>query len=210
MRSLNGTTVNQHFLPYGETKELENGDIIVLADVAPFQFQTFSYAPYQFWDPPIPQGKQPPIKAWGMFLDLVSKEVTYLTERHYFITDSGQKNLSFTTDERDSWICSFGINRSGDIELEDRNDAIDLYAEIKTGETYTYRAGIVPPGRAYYYFAWKELGWNRTRGRNDMQETERTERAVFQAIFHTSTGKYFRILPVVPNLELDQNRDARK
>lgn len=201
MRTLNGTTVNQYFLAYGESKELENGDIIVLASVAPLQFEKISYAPYQFWNSAKPQRKHPPPGTWGMFLDLVSKKVSYLTEGRYFVSDPGIKNFSIGTERTDNWLFSFGINRFRNMVIEDRKDSIDLIAEVKTGETYTYRGGIVPPGKEFPYFAWKELGWNKTRGRYDMNESEFSELGVNQAVFHTSNGMYFRILYVVPDLE---------
>ncbi len=200
MRSLSGTTIGRNFLPYGDTRELEDGDFIVLADCAPFQFKKISYRPRQFWEPPIPQDSPPPPDAWGMFLDLISREVIYLTGNQYFMTEKDTKSLSLTPDKPDNWICTLGLDPRN-IAIYDRIDDRDLFAEIKTGDTYTYRAGIVPAGKAYRTFDWQILKWARTRGRDDMKEDERHPHAVFSAIFHTSAGRYFRIIPIIPDLE---------
>ena len=201
MRSLNGTTVNRDFLSYGDTAELDDGDIIVLADIAPFQFHKISYTPYQFWDSAVPPGERPPAGAWGLFIDLDRKRVFYLTENKYYLIAPSENNMSLSRDQVENWICSFGINTAGYAVIEDRRDSIDLYAEIKTGPTYDYRKGLVPPGNTYYYFSWQELGWNLVRSNDQADELEISSKLIYRAVFQTSSNRHFRILKIIPDLE---------
>lgn len=65
-RSLNGTTINAEFIPYGTSRQLGEGDIIVLAGIAPFRFSTSRVE------------KAPPPSGWGMLIDGRSRTVKYL------------------------------------------------------------------------------------------------------------------------------------
>ncbi len=201
MRSLVGTTINHRFLAYGETMKLKHNDFIVIADIAPFQFKEISYGKYQFWEHPTINNPSPPPQAWGIFLDLVSHEMTYLTKNRYFMSEEDAANLSLSTHETNDWTCLLGLDKNY-IAIWDRKDGIDLSAEIKTGATYTYRSGIVPAETVHTSFNWKKLKWSRTRGRDDEEkEKERNELSIFRSVFHTSTGRHFRIILIIKNLE---------
>ncbi|MEO8326672.1 MAG: FHA domain-containing protein, partial [Nitrospirota bacterium] len=83
-RSLNGTTVNAIFLPYGDyEKPLQDGDLIVLAGIASFQFTGVAYEPLQFWTPS-PKTHLRPL-GWGIFIDGVNRSYTYFKSNQYFV-----------------------------------------------------------------------------------------------------------------------------
>nr|WP_281719845.1 FHA domain-containing protein [Nitrosomonas nitrosa] len=62
MRSLNGTTVNANSLPYMGPSKLKDGDLIVLAGIAPFQFNKVDYMSVQFFVTLLTKGSRAAIR----------------------------------------------------------------------------------------------------------------------------------------------------
>jgi pSer/pThr/pTyr-binding forkhead associated (FHA) protein len=92
MRSRNGTTINAEYLPYGYSKKIENGDLIVLAGVAAFQFSKIVYESLNFATPEksLPP---PPTDSWGILIDSKSKTYTYLDADQYFLAIDAQDKI---------------------------------------------------------------------------------------------------------------------
>ena len=93
MRSLNGTTVNARFLPYGQSCKLQDGDILVIAGIAPFQITnpdislpTLGRLRSKNLSSPIPG-------TWGMLVDGKSRGVTYLNQSIYSLSLDEKKSM---------------------------------------------------------------------------------------------------------------------
>ena len=212
MRSLNGTTVNGDFLIYGDSKDLEDDDIIVLADIAPFRFQSIKYFPLQLWVPSIKASTSP--SGWGMLIDHASKKLHYLDADTSFIAIDGENNLILQVNQTNDSVLTIRRSLQGGWSFEGRRDQIEtadrftvedhddekeLWAIMKTGD-YTIRACYVAPGQEYDYFDSSGSQCQRIYGRDDYKEPERHGHAVFQTIFFYSKNIKFRIIPIVPNL----------
>jgi len=212
MRSLLGTTLNGTFLPYGTSAKLQDGDIIVLANIAPFQFQQIKYSPLQFWEPTINHTSRPP--GWGMLLDDKSKTFEYLQEDQYFISLGDKKEILLTTNETKNSL--FTVRRRPDIQwgfdngrhvqridsfsIEDHEDKTDLWAAMKMGD-YTFRTCRVPPGVEHQHLEWRKLSCERSRGRDDFVEDELNIHRVSAPTYWIEGGVHFRLVPIVPGLE---------
>jgi hypothetical protein len=92
MRSLYGTTVNGEFLPYGDQRQLTDGDVIVLAGAAAFLFHPLTYQAWQFfWDPWLSQKASS--TGWGLLIDSRRRLVFSLTQDNGFITPVGESGV---------------------------------------------------------------------------------------------------------------------
>jgi hypothetical protein len=217
MRSLNGTTINGEFLLYGSSRKLEDGDVIVLADIAPFQFQSVKYFPFQFWVPSIKYLQSP--SGWGMLIDDTSKTIHYLNEDTYFLSLDDAKHITlggYETDDsiltirrydQGQWKFDDGRGREEIINkftIEDRDDGSDLWVMMKTGD-YTLHACKVPSGKEFHYFDQRKLQCQRILGRDDYQEEERQWHAVYQTTFCYPEKVHFRIVPIIPGLKSEDH-----
>jgi hypothetical protein len=101
LRTVNGTTINAEYLPYGRSKTLENGDIIVLAGVAAFQFSKIEY-PFLGFTTPDRQVPPPPRTSWGILIDGYSKIYKYLDAPQYFLSVDEQKRIIIEKSESDA------------------------------------------------------------------------------------------------------------
>lgn len=215
MRSLMGTTVNGDYVPYGDSRTLEDGDIILLAGIAPFQFESITYSPFQLWSPTIHRSSPP--SAWGLVIDDRTKRFHYLTEHSHVLSlnadnqivldAEGPANglLTVTRHDQPWWIFDDGRERREEIEritVRDRDDGVDLWALMKMGD-YTYRACRVPPGGEHDHFEWRHLQCERIIGRDDFNEDETSYHSVYAPTYHYLSKKiHFRIVPIVPGLEV--------
>jgi len=218
MRSLNGTTVNGDFLPYGDSRRLEDGDILVLASVAPFRFQRINYFPFQLWVPPITEKQSP--SGWGMLVEHGSKKLHYLDADTYFVAVDDANNLELQQLQSEKSLLTirhYGQSgwqvddMQGNIEVidqftvEDHRDGKELWVIVKTGD-YTLRACRVAPGTEFVAFDSSGPECERF-GRDDYVEPERHDHAVFRPIYHYSKEVRFRIVPIVPNLQSEDDRN---
>lgn len=82
VRSLNGTTVNGEFIPYGQSRRLRAGDIVVVAGVAALRFEPLHYRRLQFW---VDADDQPPARGWALLVDGPTRAVTPLVARRSYL-----------------------------------------------------------------------------------------------------------------------------
>jgi hypothetical protein len=57
---------------YGDARQLQDDDILVLAGDAAFEFERIRYHPFQFWEPR-PEETRP--RAWGIVIDGLKKRL---------------------------------------------------------------------------------------------------------------------------------------
>jgi pSer/pThr/pTyr-binding forkhead associated (FHA) protein len=154
MRSPNGTTINAEYLPYGYSKKIENGDLIVLAGVASFQFYKIEYASLSFATPekPLPP---PPTESWGILIDGKSKIYTYLDADQYFLAiDAQGKIVTEKNESKNTFfvakIYANGLNRDIDMTFCFRrlggHDI--LYAQIKKDD-YEFPVYKITPDKEF-------------------------------------------------------------
>lgn len=151
--SLNGTTVNAEFLPYGQAKTLQDGDIVVLAGIAPFRFSV------------LPPEKYFPGDAWGIFIDGGARKIQYLRGDKVFRSLDKSNNpiyeyyLSLNEENRfiveskrtpDTLLTIRRHKKNNMVTIEDQDDDIKLIAAVKEGD-YEYSEYILTPGAELDY-----------------------------------------------------------
>jgi hypothetical protein len=94
LRSLNGTTVNARFLPYGQTKSLHGGDLVALAGAALYRIEPLHYSGVPFVDASFRDAA--PAPGWGIFVDGDARATTPLTRSTYYVAVRGDR-LALTT-----------------------------------------------------------------------------------------------------------------
>jgi len=127
IRSLFGTTVNSEFLQYGEPRQLEHGDIVVLAGAATFVFNPLTYRAWDFfWAKPISNKAQS--GGWGLLIDGKRRLVFPLTQDEVFITPAGDGGVE-PRDRPDGAIAI--VRRRDDVigrrEIEQSSAAVELF-----------------------------------------------------------------------------------
>lgn len=189
MRSLTGTTVNGKPLRYGYSTKLEDQGIIVLADIAPFQFHKIEYSPFQFWTPTIRNSPPPP--GWGILINHKLNSIEHLRTDCYFMSSNGEEIL-LHQEEPDNTLFTIRRRDNTIITIEDRKDDVHLWAVMKIGD-YTYKMCKVQPGNEYSVLEWKGLDCD-TQGReDDVREGERPTHSIFQATYFSSNGAHLRL-----------------
>jgi hypothetical protein len=180
MRSLNGTTVNARFLEYGFTRKLADGDIIVLAGIAPFQFSEIEYSAFQFWTPSIPDAIPP--SGWGMLIDGRSRSVKYLIKDRYFLSLDKENRFILTEEKVEGALLKIQRKGSENVAIEDLDDGVDLNATMKEGD-YDFPTYKIPPGQEFSMF-----------------KTPREEHDIFE-VAYSYNGVPFQIVPIISDLE---------
>jgi Novel STAND NTPase 1/FHA domain len=138
LRSLYGTTVNGGFLPYGAQAELADGDIIVLAGVAVFEFHPLIYEPWQYFlRTPLADRVSP--AGWGLLIDSTRRRVFPLTKEEVFITPAGGNGV----EPLDSPDGAIAIVRHRDVGGPTPISAIDAPAEMFWGRPEDPPQGVV-------------------------------------------------------------------
>jgi hypothetical protein len=180
IRSLNGTTVNASFLHYDRVWNLKHGDIVTLAGLAPFRYHKIDYAPFQFWVPSI-RAARPPANAWALVLDGLTREVTYLSSDVYYLSLDAAGRVVLTNREPDAWLMVIRRDASRTITIEDRDDGIDLIAQMKEGD-YDYPVSVIPSGK-----------YDRLRPRGEMHD-------LFE-VGYRYRDTPFQLIRILPDLE---------
>lgn len=214
MRSRYGSRVNGIWLPYGETSKLKPGDILTLAGTAAFSFQPISYKPWQLWPTYVASGK--PSQGWGLLIDDDYRQVHPLREDLYYLNlgRDGRINLSVTKPADEPTIAlirAFEQTSDGQEEpvhqfwIFDVDDGRPLFAEMKTGSTYTYHSCLLPPGQFIISIQWKTLSQcEKIRDSNDeSEEDDILEVPTTHVSFVSGNEKplRFHILPALKGLE---------
>jgi hypothetical protein len=190
MRSLNGTTVNAQFLPYGKAGKLSAGDVVTLAGIAPFLFSTS------------PNQVLPPSSAWAMVIDGKARAHYYLSSDRYVLALIPEKSIVVTDGSDAKGQLSIEKTNKG-IVIVDTADDHDLKVEMRLGD-YTYVSCKVPPGKLFNYLDVRELHQYQPcdvlTGRSDLKDATRLEHNLF-----TVTYKYgdtaFQLVLIVSGLE---------
>jgi hypothetical protein len=144
MRSLNGTTINARFLPYGYRQEVKDGDLIAIAGLAPFRFSRIE--PYYI--PSLPRAapkSSVPADAWAILIDGPSRMVSPLTESDYFLGRGEDGNLSLSSKDDRSLLRVRRGDQDIDLQALGTSDADRLFAMFKY-EDRNYVAAGIPRG----------------------------------------------------------------
>ena len=145
MRSMFGTTVNGEFLPYGLSRPLESGDIVVLGGVVAFAFSEPRYSWLPFVNPRIEHG--PPARSWAMLVDGRTRAVTSIHDDRFSIaaTDAGLA----ITDYRSEGAHVDVYGGGGTIPVvTDRADDLPLRAIWKYSD-HRYEFNDLRPGQSF-------------------------------------------------------------
>jgi len=220
MRSLMGSSVNGNWLTYGETKTLENGDILTLSGTAAFRFQPITYKPWQVWPAFVPSGV--PLEGWGLLIDDDHRKVYALNRDRYYLTLARDGRLipSATKPVDRPTLAVIQVERNAEMlvaetpegkqetfyqsSITDLDDGRPLFAEIKTGSTYTYHKCDLPPSQPITMIQWKMLPrCVELSGRKDISEDDLSEASITNVIFVSGTKKplRFHLLPAFKGLE---------
>jgi len=145
-RSLSGTTRNAEHMYYGDVAHLQDGDILVLAGGAVFEFRRIQYRAFQFW-PPRPEAKTPPPDAWGVLINGAKRSVQYLTANSITIAlgTDGEFILGVAEDQKPLLKVEPSSNPRLGVALTVEPWADSLVADLKEGD-YTYSFCFVPTG----------------------------------------------------------------
>jgi FHA domain len=111
-RSKNGTTINAEFIPYGRSRTVEDGDIIVLAGVQLYNFSkidrsyfffvrswfsflrswfSFLQSWFPFFQSSYPEAPTVSPWTWGLLIDGSAKRLVSLTAERYWLEDSNKE-----------------------------------------------------------------------------------------------------------------------
>lgn len=185
MRSLNGTTINAQFLPYGSFGKLEDDDIIALAGVATFQFS-------QTRTPPLPQPS-----GWGLVIDGKSRIVHYLSQNRYVLSLNGQEQIVIGNVEAPNSFLTIAY-ANGQIAIKGKKSDHDLWTTMRLGD-YTYVRCRIPPERAFGFLDVRELDSHAPceviTGRRDINDITQPMHDLF-SVTYTYGDTSFQIVPI--------------
>jgi hypothetical protein len=130
---------------YGERVKMEDGDLFVLAGVAPYQFRSIEYGSLQFTELRLVD-MPPPAAAWGVVIDGTNRKFNYLTQNRTMLSlaadgtltvspAGAQKPLLLVERGSDGTLAPFAITVAANVET--------LWAQFKEGD-YTFVACRVP------------------------------------------------------------------
>jgi hypothetical protein len=190
MRSLNGTTINAQFLPYGSFGKLNDDDIITLAGIAPFRFSQMR----------IP--RLPPPSGWGILIDGASKTAHSLSgSRHILSLNAQGKLIVGNAETADSFLTV--AHKDGRVTIASRRTDRDLWTTMRLGD-YTYVRCKIPPGRDFTYFDAEKFYNPGTceilSGRRDLNDITRTVHDL-STVTYTYGDVSFQIVQIVSDLE---------
>jgi hypothetical protein len=100
MRSLFGTTINGKFLRYAESRQLQNGDLIVLGGTAAFRYQPIEYQPWDFFGQFLNGARGaagPSARGWGLLIDGRTRRVTSLIYDEAYVTVNPDGSVELST-----------------------------------------------------------------------------------------------------------------
>jgi FHA domain len=146
LRSLNGSARNAQFMYYGRDQQLEDNDILVLAGVAAFEYESIRYGKLQFWEPRLKEVK-PPSAAWGIVIDGTKKRVHYLTAESTVlgIGTDGELALGVTGGQKPLLVVEQVSDGGSHFTITVEPPEGSLRAVFKEGD-YTYVSCTVPIG----------------------------------------------------------------
>jgi hypothetical protein len=182
MRSMNGTTVNGDFLPYGTNRTLVNGDLIVLTGLAPFRYEIYGYTLFRKIQ------NTAPASGWGILIDGRAKRILFLEKSDccLCLNEQGQYQVK----EANSKDCLLMITKAvdGSVSILDVVDSHQLIAVMKEGD-YDYNTYNIPAGRQYSYFQTKREG--------------RPESHDIFEVAYKYVNSPFQIVPIIEDIEAE-------
>jgi Novel STAND NTPase 1/FHA domain len=182
MRTTNGTSVDAVFLPYDDSRKLNDGSIVVLAGIAPFQFQKIKYAGLQFWTPPPRSSTVPSDGDWGVFIDGGSRSIIYLRSSVYFISKNAEDRVVIGDQAPPHPLGQIKKWRDGDTQVSmvtvlDHEDQDDLIISYKKSD-YEYPEGTFQnydfemDGIGFYTFMYGEAAFQIVALERDMESSD--------------------------------------
>lgn len=231
MRSLLGTTINGQPLVYGDSEKVKDGDIIVLAGIAPFRFQQIQYPWYQLWKPSFSKKKEP--EAWGMVIGDRARAIKYLSLDTYYLALTDNNAIQILESQQDdnpvkivirrhvdtdAWVYDDGQGDTETIKLvtiQDQDDDYWLFAVLKIGD-YTYKQCYITPGKEYYQYQWEDMDCQEIMGRRDFREDEMKFHSVFSPTYYIvsksdpKNGIPFQIVPVLKGLDAESEMESSR
>lgn len=189
MRSINGTTINARFLPYGESQSLNDGDLVVLAGIAPFRFNQITYPWYAL--APYEPANMEASPGWGTLIDGKNRTSYVLQSDAYFLYLDQDQKLAVAPNAVPNALLRFGVSEDGQIAVQDEDDGRTLWVDVKAGD-YTYLSCEVPAGVAFKEFDPQELPCKILAAPDDHRESTRKEQS-FKVSYHYGQH-YFQIV----------------
>lgn len=210
----NGSSRNGRFVgdedPFGQ--ELNDGDVLVLANIAPFKFRSVDQPWWQLWASPQPEPPTIPQDSWGLLIDGASRAVHYLVSDGYYVSlADGDRIVASETRTAESRLALRRRARQLDrdaFEIENLDGQHELFAVFKLG-AYAYGACRIPIAKRFTEISFKQLDEERLcesiRSRAGDGETMRDEQPVENLIYYY-LGKRtsFRVIPRIVGLEKQQ------
>jgi hypothetical protein len=142
VRSTNGTTVNGEFLRYGlGVRQLEPGDIVVVAGAAVLRFEPIRYPFWRVWTPSKRHGQG--ASGWAMLI-AGGDAAPLTTTVRYLSLDHGK--VVAGSSRRGALV---GVRRTtpeGEYELDDVRDGMETYGHCAKANAEDYLLYRVPDG----------------------------------------------------------------
>jgi len=145
LRSAHGTTVNARLLIDGKELQLADGDLLVIAGIAPFRFSPIKPSYVPFTHPKAPPVSRMPDGTWGMFIDGPSRTAQPLVNDEYFVeAATGGQQLRLTKSASPGSLLKITrpvdggsaeieavYQKDGDTSLITTLKVLDMYAALK-------------------------------------------------------------------------------
>jgi len=196
MRSLNGTTVNGVFLPYGTNIKLRNDDIIVLTGAAPFRYETSNYPAFYALFKRVEDSSPP--SGWGMLIDGKSRSIIYMDKPQYYLSMDEKNRYVLKEHHNKKTLLTIRKYKNRIVKIQDRDDDIKLIATMKEGD-YDYNEYPIPPGREYGSFLTERK--DRFSGKIIPESHD-----IFEVAYRYGDNP-FQIVPIVPDVEAEKSEN---
>jgi hypothetical protein len=160
-RSKNGTTINAEFIPYGTSRTVEDGDIIVLAGVQLYNFSkidrsyffflrswfSFLQSWFPFFQSSYPEAPTVSPWTWGLLIDGSAKRLVSLTAERYWLEESN-KELKVGPTRTDTALLEIRRPVPGKPTIIYRGKPNVLFVVVK-GNEYQYQPHPLEPNIEY-------------------------------------------------------------
>lgn len=186
MRSLNGTTVNAEYLPYGAGIDISDGDLVVLAGMAVMQIHWLDYPFYQFWESKISNVSER--TGWGLFIDGTNRQVIPLSEQRYFVHLDKNGKALISTDQPSQALLRIEHDPEYIVRVWDEKDDNILQYQFKADD-YSYPQYEIPE---VYWFSDEVFRWP-DRYQNSHQQRMSPINGVFR---YEKANLKFQIIPL--------------
>jgi hypothetical protein len=211
--TINGTSRNGRFVGDEDAgaQELSDGDVLVLANIAPFKFRGVDYAWSRLWAGSEADVSAIPQDSWALLIDGASRAVHYLVGDSYYVGLEGDRIVASGTRTAQSRLILRRRARSLEadgVSIENLDDKHELSAAFKLG-AYTYGACRIPSTGPLVQISFSRLEeaglCERITSRAAYREAIRGEQPVENLIFYYRNDKSsFRVIPRIVGLDQQQ------